>query len=94
MAVLTRPSVFQLNRLPQLVAGMNLGRDVNLLVASNLLWGVGTGFFTYLLPLYVADLAAVAWSAPAYHSYIAVELELPLIEEQERTGIVYVSGPS
>lgn len=49
---LLRPSF----RWPALSLG--LGRDIDLLVVSNFLWGIGSGFYSYLLPLYVAELGA------------------------------------
>ncbi|MGH2350879.1 MAG: MFS transporter [Chloroflexota bacterium] len=38
--------------------GLGMGRDIDLLVLANLFWGIGNGFYTYLLPLYVARLGA------------------------------------
>ena len=38
--------------------GLGMGRDVDLLVAANVFWGMGTGFYSFLLPLYVAQLGA------------------------------------
>jgi MFS family permease len=43
-----------------------MGRDVDLLVAANVFWGMGTGFYAFLLPLYVAQLGA----APAQIGFV------------------------
>lgn len=63
MATAARPALPSV-RWPALSVG--LGRDVDLLVLANVLWGVGTGLYNYLLPLYVAQLGA----APAQIGFV------------------------